>query len=951
MKLLDQWSSYFEKNDKKFHYYVVYTVAFWLVALAVFWWFLLADRSLIWQHDGWNQHFRALLYYSDALKQFFKNLFVHHRLVLPQWHFSIGEGSDILNTLHYYVIGDPIAFLSVFVPARFMHYFYSFASVLRMYLAGAAFSALAMDTGSRNRYGVLAGALSYAFCFWALQSAARHPYFLNPLIYFPLVILGVEKIIRGERPYWFVGMVAVSAASNFYFFYMIALLTAIYALVRLGFLYRRDIRRIAGMVLKIGLLALLGMCIAGMIFFPVVMMVLQDARMSIQQPFFLFYPLAYYTSLPAMILSSKTMYWACLGFSAPVLLAWFVLFLQRKKNTLLKVLFAIGAAIFLFPICGRILNGMSYMSNRWSWAFALLSAYILTREWDELVALSRADWIKTLLCCAGYLAVCMLLEHSRTTAALTAIAMLLICLLVFRQGLVFRRSAMRQIMVVLLTCVSIANVALWKYSPYGENYAAEGKANSLIETELKNDEAMIVKALSDENFTRYSGRKMEENVNLTHDISSTQYFWTLSNPYVAKYRMQMELPDSTSYSYSGYDDRTALLALSSTPYYVTKRGDDEGLPYGYELLEHSFAPVEAREGVSRTEYSIYQNSYALPLGYCYDSYFTKEAWEGLDPIQKQEVQMESACVDRAPDMMEAYDVDMMDYTLPYEVECLSDDVCQTDTGFVTTVENAKVRLTFEGMPHSETYLRIRNLEVQETTEYALYSDDDAVDPLHRYNHADWEALSPQRQKAIRKASWFRNGPEAMHFIFESDVNKVKDLEYIPAGAAFSSGRKDFVINLGYWEEPNTSITVTFPKRGVYTIDALEVYNVPMDDYDIKIENLQMSTLQDVKFGIDCVSGELECEWPQLLCMAIPYSKGWKALVDGEETDVLLVNERYLGVAVAEGRHEIVFTYQMPYGKAGIALSLTGVMGLLLLAVLTEKAAAERRRNTEKLSEA
>mgnify|MGYP002225045529 CR=1 FL=1 len=42
---------------------------------------------------------------------------MEHKLELPMWDMNIGYGSDILTTLHYYVIGDPLTLLSVFVPA------------------------------------------------------------------------------------------------------------------------------------------------------------------------------------------------------------------------------------------------------------------------------------------------------------------------------------------------------------------------------------------------------------------------------------------------------------------------------------------------------------------------------------------------------------------------------------------------------------------------------------------------------------------------------------------------------------------------------------------------------------------------------------------------------------------------------------------------------------------
>ena len=56
---------------------------------------------------------------------------------------------------------------------------------------------------------------------------------MNPMIYFPFMILGMEKIIRKEKPYLFIVSAAVSAASNFYFFYIIVILAVVMtALIR-----------------------------------------------------------------------------------------------------------------------------------------------------------------------------------------------------------------------------------------------------------------------------------------------------------------------------------------------------------------------------------------------------------------------------------------------------------------------------------------------------------------------------------------------------------------------------------------------------------------------------------------------------------------------------------------------------------------------------------------------
>ena len=220
MRLLEKTSRLFEENGKRRTYYMTYSVLFIVLAFCCFSWFIVSGKSLIWQIDGWNQHFKALVYYAQYLRRIIRTLLFEHQLVIPEWDFNIGEGGDILTALHYYVIGDPIAMLSVFVPTRVMHYFFSASCVLRLYLSGIAFSMLCFGTGLRDRYGIMAGALTYSFCMWGLTNAARHPYFLNPMIYFPLIILGIEKIIK-KKPYLFIIMVTISAVSNFYFFYMI----------------------------------------------------------------------------------------------------------------------------------------------------------------------------------------------------------------------------------------------------------------------------------------------------------------------------------------------------------------------------------------------------------------------------------------------------------------------------------------------------------------------------------------------------------------------------------------------------------------------------------------------------------------------------------------------------------------------------------------------------------
>lgn len=158
--------------------------------------FYLNGKTFIWAYDGIPQHFNALLYYREWLREIFSTLLTEHRLEIPMWSMDIGYGADIITTLNYYVLGDPLTLLAAFVPKEaWMDEFYSLLILLRIYLSGLSFSAYCLYR-KNEKFPTLMGALLYAFCFWTILGAVRHPYFMNPMIYFPLILMGIEKIFE-----------------------------------------------------------------------------------------------------------------------------------------------------------------------------------------------------------------------------------------------------------------------------------------------------------------------------------------------------------------------------------------------------------------------------------------------------------------------------------------------------------------------------------------------------------------------------------------------------------------------------------------------------------------------------------------------------------------------------------------------------------------------------------
>ena len=139
MKLLKFFGYGFSKETPRYRFFIIFSILWFLIAGASFSWFIVNDKSLIWSADGWDQHYKALVYYGKYLREIGKNIWFDHQLIIPQYDFNISEGADILHVLNYYVIGDPLALSSAFVPEKHTHVLYSVLNILRMYFAGISF--------------------------------------------------------------------------------------------------------------------------------------------------------------------------------------------------------------------------------------------------------------------------------------------------------------------------------------------------------------------------------------------------------------------------------------------------------------------------------------------------------------------------------------------------------------------------------------------------------------------------------------------------------------------------------------------------------------------------------------------------------------------------------------------------------------------------------------------
>ena len=943
------------KNEKR-QYYMAYTILFMIMCGFVYGYFFRNGKTFIYCSDGLKQHFKALIYYARWLRTILRNLWYEHKLIIPKFSFSIGYGSDIVTTLHYYAIGDPLNLFSAFVPTRYMEHFYSFLVLVRLYLAGVAFSGYCFYQKNSGRISVMAGAFSYIFCAFALTAAVKHPYFANPMIYFPLLLLGVEKIWKEKKPWTLIGSVFLSAISSFYFFYMLVIMVIVYVLVKVFIPYTKGgMKQALGRIFQIGGYSLIGVMLSACMLLPVLLLFFNNPRTDYSSTCAAFYPQRYYELFMAGFVGCESIgYWNFMGYTAPALLAVILLFLCKKKYKTLKAGFVLLTVFLLVPYVGFMMNGFSYVSNRWVWAYSMLVSYIITVVWDEMRNLS----LKKQMVLIGIVAVYYKISFSFNPeiAGRGLKLSLLIMIPVF--GILFlfhffqKRNGKKVLEIGLLGLVvaNLAGNAYFTYSPDRSLFLAQYLDRNRVDSVLNASEKRVMKAVNDiGEFYRYSGdiyNAANSNSTLLSGFSSVQFYWSLSNSTMAPFMEQLCLRDNSAYNYKTLDNRTVLNTLSSVKYYITKKKDDtiaSYAPYGFSQY-----PIEGSLG---EKFNVYKNDYELPLGYTYNTCISKEDYEELSPIEKQEALLQGILLEEMPEDYEAIEPELSSQKVDYTVTCEGDFVTKQGNSFVVTENNAEATLTFHGLQDSETCLYLDGLEYRGISPMSLYSEDESMDPLNLYTQETWEALTKEEQEAIERWDKYWTEPSEINISFasvnENGQKNQKKLSYRTPEFIWYAGRHNFVINLCYDEMAKNTIRITFPERGIYSFDSMEVICQPMKNYGDQVSALKENVLENVDlhnenaaFATNEVTGTISLNEKKILCLSVPYSSGWKAYVDGEEKKILQANTIFMALPLEKGNHEIRLVYHTPGMTAGIIVTCIGIFSLCVLILY------KKRRNTE-----
>ncbi len=882
---------------ERVHYYLGYTAAFFAVLAIAGYAYYSTGTSLAYRGDGTNQHLKALAFYGKWLRSFFLRLITFRWKDLPFFTFGAGYGSNVIGTFSYYVLGDPFALLSAFTPAKYMVHLYTILIVLRLYVSGILFARLCFYQNRRNKAAILCASLCYVFFGYSFCWGVKHPFFLNGIIYLPLVVLGVEKALQEKKFLTFILAVWISACSNFYFFYMIVLYAVIYVLWRVIGVYGNRVKDAAVFLLKLTGVSVAGLCMAMPILMPTIHTFLGTHRGSGEGGMsgYIRDGEKLLDTALRMAGSRGSIYLSVSG----IALLGMAVILVTKGYFKEKILILIAAALISTPVWAYIASGFSYESGRWSWPFSFLASYLLVLAWDEVDKLSLKKAVLITIGAFLYLGLAWTFVNNKVDVRVTIVNVVIAAAFLWERKLWSTKPNRSEVIAVFLTVLSCGIMGAACYSDWGRNFVIDYVSVSDFsarydegwdgETKLDslwgNESYPVAAFIGSEEAFRYSGRLLMRNTALTIGSASTQFYWSLGSGYMADFLKEIGATNAEAHSYVGLQSRFMPLALLGVKYYYAENKLD--VPYGYRRLTEEENPMDSI-------YPYYVNESALPFGILFDHYISEDTWQKLTMVERQQALLQGVKLQdgEVPEEIDEIQPVFTDKEIPITITALEGAAIKKNGAFKVK-KNGVLHITLEGEVGAETYLSLENLRCPKGSE--------KTDILYRYYYSDGQSGS----------DYFR---------------------YMQDSYKWSDHKHDFILNLGQSDSSYVvGVDLVFLSKGTFTVDKIRGISQSVEKGYEQIQHLAGQNVNfdmhsdGVTFSSSRLSGRVSAETDSVLFLSMSYDEGWKVSVDSEAAKLLRADTAFTAIYMPAGTHTVEMTYCPKGLKTGILLCFIGLL--------------------------
>lgn len=885
---------------------IVHSILFCVTAFVIYFLFYINNWSPFYSFDdGLPAYYPILGYIGEYIRDLLRNIFIEHTLSISLYDFRFGLGEDIFRLIWSGLLNPVVILISPFFSIKNIDICYWIICLSQLYLSGVVFILFCFYKRI-DGLAAVCGSFVYIFSGFALMYFLRHYLFITPMILLPLLLIATEKIVKGENSWFFSIIVTISIFINFYFTYMMTIMIFFYGISLFFEIYKENkLKNFVKLFFRGIIFYLLGVMLAAPFFFPIILRYLQLERGS---------DLALSTN-SLLLYSGSGLFYRVVSLFAPMsslssvipisLIATICLFCKKGVLRSFKIFLILGLTGLFIPAIGYYLNGAGYVSDRWMFLLSFIFAYTFSTMFLYLPNMNEKEELRCLQGIFAYaliIAIAPLYRRSLDIINIHTLFSLIIMLftlilLIYLKKKHFSTSSKKifLVIIVLICCITKTYIL---FSPKYDNYIkghANGKSDwSVIDMSSVFDTDYI------QDFDKTAFYRCDNTLGIMQDVgclwpiiskqNGISNYGSLTNPIFVSSQKQLEnIEVRHAWKYRGFDQRSALLSLASVKYFTANRASTMLKPYG-------FVKKEERNRKGR-KYFVFKNNYFLPIGYTYENYITQALFSKFPGVSKEELLLQSVVLEAPLPAMfrENKNIHITSKKLPFKID-FTDNLKWGENIVRTDVTNASMTVTFFSEINSEIFLRFCGLSTNGFSHY------------------------------------FR-----LKIILLDKNNVEKSILLAPNKLPWHIKMDNRVVNLGYYKEPSEiKCKIIWPNKGSFKLDDIQVYAQPMDNYPAQINKLREDVLENIYVGNDRVSGTISLKKNKILCLSIPYSKGWHAKVDGKKAELLKANSLFMALPLEAGDHKIELEYHVPGLRLGLCFFVLGVFILLVMVFYDRK---------------
>lgn len=926
-------------RNKKINIYLCYCVLFIIFYFCVFSPFILYGKAYLWSSDGMSQHYPSLIYTKEWTYQIVNSI-KNGSISIPFWNLNLGFGQDVFgNAINFRIFN----FLYVFFSDLPIETYLTFRVIASLFLCGIAFICFA-KTKSDNFFSVLFGALVYVFSGFTLFFATRHPFFLEMMFYLPLMLRGIDITFEKKKSGTFIAIVFFSAISYFYFLYMITLPAIIYGIFRIFEINKKtrfNVKKFLKIVFSFFWQYLFGLLLAAFSLIPTIIRSFDSSRTNLETGInYLHWDLAYYKEFFSGILNVDQI--GIYGFIAMSGISFFcimyMIFSCNEKKNLYLGQIIIYTATFLVPFLSLAFSGFAGRTQRWCFIYTFWTAMIVVEMLPKILEKNKAVFLKSCLCLTGYIFIYLIIYgldgEKISSGILCAFLYTIVLIIINCTDILERKRKYICLIFVGMLCLEMTMKSYDLYSPQGENYISDFATQGSVEAEGSDNSSSALNMVEDNTVYRVdvvsvplSQKYNQMNYGLRNYVNGISSYYSLSDERICQYSLDLgNSQQNIKFLILDWAQRTALNELASVKYLTTTDSCNERIPYGYELI--GAEPKYYSNGDEETEY-LYENTYALPIMYSYDSYISKKDYENLGVNEKEQAMLQGVVLEE--------NIDYPRTQLDFDYQILLDknyilDQMRTGSNGQNNVEihddyleikedNTQFTLSIPQGMEGEIYWIMEDAEFRSVN----YLEEQLAEAKGNISKYDWQILKAESN------NWEADDTSSITVSMDNykDTCTLLNNTY-----QYYFGARDFLLNIGYTTTGN-SITVTFARAGKYSFNDMKLVIQPMDTYGEKVEKLKEASIEDITVETNRIYGVIESDQPKILCVSVPYSKGWKAYINGKETEIMPANGMYMALEIDAGVSSVELEYVTPGFYLGCLVSCISAGGMCAIIITTQ----------------